>query len=117
MQDVIGNIAGGLALQVDGSLSPGDWIRVDQLIGRIVEVRWRHTAIETRDWDALIVPNAALMSGQFAILGKRDGQPLQRRQWVQFNVDHSHAPSRVIEVVEAALRQAPIPRVAAFAIY
>jgi small-conductance mechanosensitive channel/CRP-like cAMP-binding protein len=113
MQSTLSNVLGGVAIHLDGSVKPGDWVELpDKRQGRVKEIRWRHTVIETRDWDTLIVPNASLMTGQFAILGKRQGQPLQRRMWVQFNVDHTHAPSRVIEVVESALRQAPIPRVA-----
>src|SRR5690606_29574568 len=80
--------------------------------GQIKKVRWRHTVIETRDWDTLIVPNSVLLNQTIKILGKREGQPRLHRMWVYFNVDFRTAPSRVVEVVDDALRAATIPGVA-----
>ena len=45
-------------------------------------------------------------------LGKREGEPLQHRMWVYFNVDFRHPPSDVISVIEDALTAAPIEGVA-----
>lgn len=112
LQDVIGNIAGGLALQVDGALEPGDWIKVGDVTGRVVEVRWRHTALETRNWETVLIPNSALMKSQVTLLAKRQGQPSLMRRWVSFNVDWRFPPSDVIDVVEAAVRAAELPNVA-----
>jgi len=46
------------------------------------------------------------------ILGRREGQPVQHRMWVYFNVDHRFPPRDVIRVVDAALQSAPLPGVA-----
>ena len=110
----IGNILGGVAIQLDGSVGVGDWIQVDaNNQGKVREIRWRHTVIETRDWDTLIVPNATLLSTTVLILGKREGQPLQHRMWVYFNVDFRFPPAQVIEAVNEALQASPILNVAA----
>lgn len=110
----LGNVLGGVALQLDNSIHEGDWIQLDaNTQGKVKAVRWRHTVVETRNWDTIIVPNAALLAGNITVLGKRAGSPLQRRYWVYFNVDHRYAPWEVISVVDAALRAAPIPGVAA----
>ncbi|HXG64912.1 MAG TPA: mechanosensitive ion channel family protein [Blastocatellia bacterium] len=112
LQDTLGNIMGGLALQMEKSINVGDWIRIDQNVGRVKEIRWRHTAIETRNWDTVIIPNTMLMKGQVTVLGRRTGQPTLHRQWVYFNVDFRVAPTEVIEVVNEALQSEPIERVA-----
>ncbi len=113
LQSTLGSVIGGLALQVDDSLSEGDWIELESKTqGQIKKVRWRHTVIETRDWDTLIVPNSVLLNQTIKILGKREGQPRLHRMWVYFNVDFRTAPSRVVEVVDDALRAATIPGVA-----
>src|SRR5207253_5525123 len=75
LQDVIGNVAGGLALQVDHSLSVGDWVKVGDVTGKVTEIRWRYTAIETRNWETVLVPNSVLMKSQVQVLGRRTGQP------------------------------------------
>jgi len=113
LQATLGNVIGGVALQVDNSIRAGDWIQLENgKQGRVRQVRWRHTVIETRDWDTIIVPNAALLAANIIILGKREGQPLQHRMWVYFNVEFRHRPGAVIRAVEDALRAAPIEGVA-----
>jgi small-conductance mechanosensitive channel/CRP-like cAMP-binding protein len=113
LQATLGNILGGVALQLDGSIHVGDWIALESgKQGKVREIHWRHTVVETRDWDTIIVPNSALLAGNITILGKRDGMPVPHRMWVYFNVDFRHSPSRVIDVVRDALHAAPIDRVA-----
>lgn len=112
LQDVIGNIAGGLALQVDSSLEEGDWIKVNDVTGRVVEIRWRHTAVETRNWETVLIPNTVMTKSNVIILGRRRGQAKQLRRWVYFNVDWRHQPGDVIHVVQTAVRAAQLDRVA-----
>ncbi|HMJ10367.1 MAG TPA: mechanosensitive ion channel family protein, partial [Polyangiaceae bacterium] len=111
-QDTLGNIVTGLALQLDKSIKLGDWIKVGDVSGKVTEIRWRYTAIETRNWETMIVPNSLLVKGQVLVLGRRTGQPLLWRRWVWFNVDFRFSPPEVIESVNAALESAPIENVA-----
>ena len=111
-QDTLGNMMGGMALQMERAISVGDWIRVDNQEGMVKDIRWRHTAIETRNWDTIVIPNSALMKSQVTVLGRRTGQPRQHRQWVYFNVDFRYSPAEVIDIVEGALRAEPIANVA-----
>lgn len=113
LQSTLGNILGGVALQLDGSIHEGDWIQLENgKQGRIRAVRWRHTLIETRDWSTLVVPNQVLLQNSFTILGWRDGAPAPQRMWVYFNVDFRFAPTHVIDVVTNALHDSPIENVA-----
>jgi small-conductance mechanosensitive channel/CRP-like cAMP-binding protein len=113
LQDTLGNILGGLAIQVERSLHVGDWIKLDDVVGRVVQVRWRYTGIETRNWETAIIPNSLLVKNKVIVLGRREGQPVQWRRWVWFNVDYRHPPPKVIEAVESTLRAAQIKNVAA----
>src|SRR5215471_4298208 len=112
LADTLGNIMGGMALQMEHTINVGDWVRIEQVEGRVKEIRWRQTSIETRDWDTIVFPNSVLMKGRVTLLGHRTGEPRQHRQWVYFNVDFRYAPSDVIQAVDAALNAEPIPRVA-----
>jgi small-conductance mechanosensitive channel/CRP-like cAMP-binding protein len=111
-QDTLGNMMGGMALQMERAISVGDWIRIDNQEGMVKEIRWRHTSIETRNWDTIVIPNSALMKSQVTVLGRRTGQPRQHRQWVYFNVDFRYSPAEVIDVVQNALCVEPIANVA-----
>ncbi len=112
LQSTLGSVIGGLALQIDDSLNEGDWIELENKVqGQVKHIRWRHTVLETRDWDTLLVPNNQLLNQTLRLLGRREGQPLQKRMWVHFNVDYRTSPREVIRVIDQALN-APIPGVA-----
>jgi small-conductance mechanosensitive channel/CRP-like cAMP-binding protein len=112
MQDTLGNVLGGLALQLDHSVRVGDWIQMDNLTGRVTDIRWRSTLVETRTWETVVIPNSALMKGRFVILGRREGAPLQWRRALDFMVDPAVPPARVINLVEEEMREILIANVA-----
>ena len=112
MQDTLGNILGGLALQLDNSIEVGDWIKVDDISGRVVDIRWRSTLVETRNWETVVFPNSQLMKNKFLVLGRRTDQPVQWRRWVWFNVGLDTAPTKVVSVVEESILQTDIANVA-----
>lgn len=110
LQDTLGNVMGGLSVQLDKSLAIGDWISLGpgQPQGKIIEIRWRYTAIETRAWETILIPNGVLVKSQLTILGKRTGEPLQLRRQIDFFVDFRTSPTDVINAVEPALRRDPV---------
>lgn len=108
LQDSLSNILGGLVLQIDESLEVGDWVKIEQTAGKVKEITWRHVAIETRNWDTVIIPNSVLIKSQVLIQGQRSGQPIQERRWIYFNVDFRVPPTEVIRLVTDALVTAPV---------
>jgi CRP-like cAMP-binding protein len=113
LQTTLGNVFGGIALQLDDSIKAGDWVELESKVqGQVKQVRWRHTVIETRDWDTLIVPNSQLLAQTIKVLGKHDGVTATHRMTVYFSVDFRFAPAQVVQVVDEALDAAPIPHVA-----
>lgn len=113
LQATLGNVVGGLALQLDDSIHEGDWVELESKVqGRVRQIRWRHSVIETRDWDTLIVPNSQLLTQTIKVLGKRNGEKAPHRMWVYFSVDYRFLPGQVIGIVNEALQGAPITNVA-----
>ncbi|MGH8691245.1 MAG: cyclic nucleotide-binding domain-containing protein [Burkholderiales bacterium] len=112
MQDTLGNVLAGMAVQLDNSVRIGDWIRVDNVSGRVRDIRWRSTLIETRNWETVVIPNSMLMKARVEILGQREGAPLQWRRILDFMVDPGLPPARVIAIVDDEMRELSIPNVA-----
>ena len=112
LQDTLGNVLGGLAIQADNTLQVGDWIKLDDLTGRVRDIRWRSTLIETRNWETVVIPNSQLMKSRLAILGRREGAPLQWRRILEFSVDPGVPPARIISLVDDEMREVAIPNVA-----
>jgi small-conductance mechanosensitive channel/CRP-like cAMP-binding protein len=113
LQQTLGNILGGVALQLDHSISVGDWIQLAPGGPRmkIMQIRWRHTVAETAGLDTIILPNAMLLSSQFSVLGKYSGKPSNRVALVEFSVPLSYSPDLVCALVQEAVRQSPIANV------
>jgi CRP-like cAMP-binding protein len=78
----------------------------------VIDIRWRSTALETRDWETVVVPNSQLMKNRFTILGRRDGAPLQWRRGIRFMIDPAVPPARVISLIDEEMREIMIANVA-----
>lgn len=111
MQDTLGNLLGGLALQMDNSLEIGDWIQIDDVSGRVSDIQWRYTAIVTRNGARVVIPNSHLMKNRYALIcNKRQAVPRLRRS-IPFDVDLSVPPARVGSAVLQDIQTARIPNV------
>src|ERR1700690_4106538 len=61
LQETLGNIMAGLALQLEPDLEVGDWVRIDdKTTGRIREMRWRATTVVTKNGDLVMIPNGVI---------------------------------------------------------
>jgi small-conductance mechanosensitive channel/CRP-like cAMP-binding protein len=112
LQDTLGNILGGLALQLDDSFEIGDWLRLDDISGRVEQIQWRFTALRTRNGETVVIPNAQLMKGKFSVIGGGMPGAATWRRWVWFNLGDDVNPSLVIAAAERALADADIANVA-----
>jgi small-conductance mechanosensitive channel/CRP-like cAMP-binding protein len=110
LQETLGNILGGLALQLDNSVRIGDWIHVDDVRGKVVEVHWRHTAVRTNNGEVIVIPNSLLMKSKVDVYSTPD-KP-QWRRWVRFSTGYAVPPQHVVGAIEKALRDARIEHVA-----
>ncbi len=106
MQETLGNILGGLALQLDNSVRIGDWIKVDDARGKVVNVHWRHTSLLTNNGEIIVIPNSTLMKAKVNVYNSVN-RP-QIRRWVPFTTGYSAPPAQVIASVEKAIRDAQI---------
>jgi small-conductance mechanosensitive channel/CRP-like cAMP-binding protein len=105
LQDTLGNLLSGVAMQLESSIAIGDWIRLDERpIGRVLEIRWRSTVIRTKNDDIVIIPNGLFAKGVITVFNK---EGLENRRWVYFNVHLRHAPNLVNKIVRESLVGTP----------
>jgi small-conductance mechanosensitive channel/CRP-like cAMP-binding protein len=60
LQDTLGNLFAGLAIQIEKPFRVGQWIRVGDFEGRVQEVTWRATKLLTKAGQFVIVPNSVV---------------------------------------------------------
>jgi small-conductance mechanosensitive channel/CRP-like cAMP-binding protein len=111
-QATLGNLLGGVSLQLDNTCRIGDWIEIDGVAGEVVSIRWRYTAVATINNVTIVVPNAELMKSKVTLLGRRGDERIPWRRPIEFGVGYEWTPGQVLTVVGAALDRLEIPLVA-----
>lgn len=107
LQDTLGNLVAGLAIQVQRPFDIGDWIQFDEdpkKIGKVVEINWRATKVITLDEVEVTVPNGTLAKTPIVNFTKPTG--IARRS-VYVNAPYDAPPRRVHEIILQALEDIP----------
>jgi CRP-like cAMP-binding protein len=104
LQDTLGGIASGFTLLADQPFQPGDWIRAEDVEGRVVDTNWRSTRIQTRNGDLVIVPNGKLAG---ATITNYDEPARLHRIVVPVQVAYVNSPTDAKEMLIAAARSTP----------
>jgi small-conductance mechanosensitive channel/CRP-like cAMP-binding protein len=107
LQDTMGNLVSGLALQMQRPFEVGDWIQFETdntRTGQVTEVNWRATTVMTSDMVELIIPNALLAKG--AIRNFSRPSTISRR-FVSVSCDYEVPPLRVKEAIGKAIAGTP----------
>lgn len=102
LQETLGNLFAGLAIQGERPFEVNDWIQFDEhrhRVGRVVEINWRATKLETSDRVVLTVPNGVLARAPITNFSRPT--PLVRRS-IYVDVPFDAPPGRVVQVLETA---------------
>ncbi|MFN2420633.1 MAG: cyclic nucleotide-binding domain-containing protein [Gemmatimonadota bacterium] len=102
LQDTLGNLFSGLALQTERSFNVGDWVRFGDREGVVVDISWRATKLRTRTNDLVIIPNS-LISKDIVINYSRPSRV--HGEFANIGVHYRHPPAEVIAAVEEASDQ------------
>ena len=114
MQDLMGNIIAGVALQIGKPFVHGDWLHVNNTYAEVIEVNWRSTRLRTVDAISIEIPNRDLAKATVTNLN----QPTRRHAMrLALNVDDSAPPTEVKDTLRQAAASAagvasdPAPKV------
>lgn len=99
LQDTLGGIASGFTLLADQPFQPGDWIHTGEIEGRVIDVNWRSSRIETRNGDLVVVPNGQLSK---ATITNYDEPTRLHRLVFPVQVAFANAPSRAKDMLLSA---------------
>ncbi len=106
LQETLGNLAAGVAIQIDKPIELGDWVRLDKgdVIGRVVSTNWRSVTLQADDRLHVVVPNGHFSRTPFTNFSKPGGA---FRRSIYFTIPYDVAPTRVHEAVLAACADTP----------
>lgn len=101
VQKTIADVVAGVGLNVEQSIKLGDWIEASPgAIGKVVEVTWRTTHLETIDGHLIVVPNSTLISGPFTNLSAPQREMRASRT---VEIEYEVPPERVVQILLAAM--------------
>jgi small-conductance mechanosensitive channel/CRP-like cAMP-binding protein len=107
LQETLGNLFAGLAIQMQRPFEVGDWIQFDgeqKNIGHVIEINWRATTVVTTDDVEVIVPNGALAK---APIRNYTRPTAASRRSVYVSAAYDIPPADVHRVILGAVADAP----------
>jgi len=104
LQDTLGSLMSGIALLFERPFAIGDWIKLSNTEGEVVEINWRSVRLRSRERDLLVVPNSVLAKEM--ILNTNEPTLLHaERIAVAFAMDVP--PNRVRDILSAVANDVP----------
>ena len=104
LQETLGNLFAGLAIQAQRPFEVGDWIGIDEAstnFGRVIEINWRATTVLTAEQVELIIPNGILAKTTIRNFTK----PTKiTRRTVEVEAPYDVSPAKVEEALLSASR-------------
>lgn len=104
LQDTLGNLFAGLALNIEKPYQLGDLVAVDKYKGQIHGINWRSTILLTPEHESIVIPNNVISKSH--IVNYSDPSSLVISTFT-IGIDYSVSPNRVTEVVESVLKKNP----------
>jgi potassium efflux system protein len=104
----ITNIFAGIALNLERPFRVGDWIMIhgrrpdpeDSVIGMVTDINWRTTRLVTAADTVVVVPNGVISEKIITNFSHPDEKS---RFELEYTVDQSVSPDRVVAVIQAAV--------------
>lgn len=63
LQDTLGSVMSGIALLFERPFTVGDWLRVGDMTGQVIDINWRAVRLQTLEREMVIIPHQ-LISGE-----------------------------------------------------
>ena len=105
LQDTLGNLVAGLAIQVEKPFRLGHWIRLGEWEGEVAEITWRAVKVRTRDGNQVIIPNGELSKS--ALINYSE-PTAPTRVHVEVGAAYEHPPSLVKAAIHESLAHEPL---------
>lgn len=104
LQDTLGNLFAGLSIQLERPFQVGDMVEIGSHRGRVVQVAWRATRLETRKRELITLPNNVLSKEAVKAFTRREG-PVGVE--VDLGLSYDAAPNHVKETILDVVRDIP----------
>lgn len=105
LQDTLGNLFAGLAIQVEKPFRVGQWVQIGDREGQVQEITWRATKLRTKAGQFLIVPNS--MIAKEPVLNHSE-PTVPTRIEVEIGASYGVPPNEVKRAMQEAMANASL---------
>lgn len=102
LQDLLGNVISGIALEIGRPFRPGDWLHIDEQYGQVIDMNWRAVRLKTNDDVVLEIPNSTIVKTTIVNLTSPSRAHAIR---LDIGIDYGAPPNRVKDILAHAARQ------------
>ncbi|CAN5597625.1 mechanosensitive ion channel family protein [soil metagenome] len=103
MQNLLRTLIAGAELQIGRRYKPGDWLRIGEIIGQVVEINWADTRLRTNDAISIGIPNNKIV--EETIVNLSAPTPLHAMR-ILVGADYRTPPNRVKDALRNAASRA-----------
>jgi len=97
----LSNIFSGIALNLERPFRPDDWVKIGESDeGKVLDVSWRATRIQTRDTAIIHIPNGVVSE---SIIKNFSFPNKNIEQFIDLDIDARYPPARVQKIIIDAL--------------
>jgi CRP-like cAMP-binding protein len=105
LQDTLGNLFAGLAIQIEKPFRVGHWIQVGEREGQVHEITWRATKLRTKAGQFLVVPNCVIAKEPVLNFSE---PTVPTRVEVEVGASYGSPPNAVKRALLEAVANAPL---------
>jgi small-conductance mechanosensitive channel/CRP-like cAMP-binding protein len=105
LQDTLGNLFAGLAIQIERPFRVGQWVKVGEFEGQVQEVTWRATKLLTKAGQFAVVPNSVVSKDPILNFSE---PTIPTRIEVEVGASYDVPPNDVKRALLEALDNAPL---------
>ncbi|MCK5268592.1 MAG: mechanosensitive ion channel [Spirochaetes bacterium] len=104
LQDTLSSVIAGISISRDKPFRVGDWVKISGIEGKVEQISWRTTRIQTFNDDYIIIPNHNISKTEifnFYTPTKSHARLLK------IGVDYRHPPEQVKNVIMESIKSTP----------
>src|SRR5213075_3160121 len=114
-QNFFAGIIAGMSIQLNRPYKVGDWLKVGETYGEVMEINWRSTRLCTNDNIYLDIPNSEIVKSTIVNLHyPTEVHAMRVRVGVDYNVPPNRVKDALTRAAQSAVNVLPEPKVRVF---
>jgi small-conductance mechanosensitive channel len=98
LQDTLGSVTSGIALLFEQPFSVGDWLKVGDFVGQVIDINWRAVRLQTLEREMLVIPHKVI-GGEII---RNFSQPLRiHAERIKLGFSYNNPPNLAKQVLTA----------------